>query len=598
LPSLDAANISVQISRLEPPTGTQTHASLKGRRWVFALLNLLTYGVMMGLIARVLGVSGWTWVDVVLMGSFALALPWTVMGVWNALIGLAILTFSREPLSVVAPFALDVDEAEPIRVRTAVIMTLRNENPARAFERMRIIKHSLDSTGFGHQYDYFILSDTHDPIIASAEEGLFKRWQEMQEDPSQVMYRRRTDNEGYKAGNIRDFCIRWGDDYELMLPLDADSLMTGKTILHMTRIMQAHAKLGILQSLVVGVPSQSLFARFFQFGMRHGMRPYTVGSAWWQGDCGPYWGHNALLRIKPFRDHCDLPIVRGQGVLSGHVLSHDQIEAAMMRAAGFEVRVLPVETGSYEENPPTILEFMRRDVRWCQGNLQYIKLLRLPNLLTVSRFQLVWAILMFVGVPAWSVIMAMLPFKVWDGEPLNAFPTQDAIKLYVVFLIMSLTPKFAGFLNILFTKGEAKRYGGAGLFVWGAVSETLFSFLMGALTTFRVTLFMIGLAFGRSIVWNGQHRDTHAIPWGTAIQQTGFAFVFGLSISIALFIAAPVLLLWVLPLLAGYLVAFPLVVLTASPRLGALCTRLHLCAIPEDFNPPQELVWLESLTSV
>ena len=160
-----------------------------------------------------------------------------------------------------------------------------------------------------------------------------------------------------------------------MLPLDADSLMAGEAVLRLVRIMQAHPRLGILQSLVVGAPAASAFARIFQFGMRHGMRAYTMGSAWWIGDCGPFWGHNAVVRIAPFREHCGLPILPGGPPLGGHVLSHDQVEAALMRRAGYEVRVLPEERGSWEENPPTIFEFSARDLRWCQGNMQYWRLL-------------------------------------------------------------------------------------------------------------------------------------------------------------------------------------------------------------------------------
>ena len=160
-----------------------------------------------------------------------------------------------------------------------------------------------------------------------------------------------------------------------MLPLDADSLMSGKTIVSLVRMMQAHPRLGILQSLVVGMPSTSAFARMFQFGMRHGMRSYTMGQAWWVGDCGPFWGHNAVVRIKPFIENCELPMLPGKPPLGGQVLSHDQVEATLMRRAGYEVRVLPVEDGSWEENPPTMLDFAQRDVRWCQGNMQYVKLL-------------------------------------------------------------------------------------------------------------------------------------------------------------------------------------------------------------------------------
>ncbi len=258
--------------------------------------------------------------------------------------------------------------------------------------------------------------------------------------------------------------------------------------------MQAHPRLGILQSLVVGAPAESAFARIFQFGMRHGMRAYTFGSAWWTGDCGPFWGHNAVVRIAPFRDHCDLPILPGKPPLGGHVLSHDQVEATLMRRAGYEVRVLPEEGGSWEDNPPTLFDFSARDLRWCQGNMQYWRLLGPPGLLLMSRFQLAWAILMFVGVPAMTLMIALVPLKILDGEDLSTFPVGLAIGLYLTFLGMYLSPKLAGLADILLAKGGVARYGGLGRFLASAAIEIVFSFLLGAVTTFRITLFMIGLA--------------------------------------------------------------------------------------------------------
>src|SRR5690606_22131704 len=209
--------------------------------------------------------------------------------------------------------------------RTAVLMTLRNEDPARAFARLAAVAGSIARTGQGHHFGYFVLSDTSLPEIAVAEEEAFAAFRASLADGARAVYRRREDNVGYKAGNLRDFCARWGNDYELMLPLDADSLMAGETILAMVRMMQAHPRLGILQSLVTGLPAASGFARIFQFGMRHGMRAYTMGSAWWTGDCGPFWGHNALVRIAPYRDECRLPVLSGRGPLSGAILSHDQL---------------------------------------------------------------------------------------------------------------------------------------------------------------------------------------------------------------------------------------------------------------------------------
>jgi membrane glycosyltransferase len=174
-----------------------------------------------------------------------------------------------------------------------------------------VVEASLEATGHGGSFTYFVLSDTSDGRVAAAEEAAVAAWRGRSPSPHHIVYRRRADNRGFKAGNVRDFCETHGRDHDLMLPLDADSLMSGDAILRMVRIMQAHPRLGILQSLVVGAPARSAFTRMFQFGMRQGMRPYTMGSAWWAGDCGPFWGHNALVRIAPFAEHCRLPVLPG-----------------------------------------------------------------------------------------------------------------------------------------------------------------------------------------------------------------------------------------------------------------------------------------------
>jgi membrane glycosyltransferase len=251
-----------------------------------------------------------------------------------------------------APHLAAGETDAPVTSRTALAMTVRNEDPLRSYQRLAVMREGLDATGWGQQFDIFILSDTTDPAVAIEEERLFHAMRDQlggQLGGLRAQYRRRTSNEGFKAGNVREFLNNQGRGYDFYLPLDSDSLMSGPAIIRMVRIMQAYPRLGILQSLVVGAPASSGFARIFQFGMRHGMRSYSMGSAWWQGDCGPYWGHNALIRIQPFRRYCRLPVLPGGQPLGGHILSHDQIEAVLMRRAGYEVRVIPVETESWEE---------------------------------------------------------------------------------------------------------------------------------------------------------------------------------------------------------------------------------------------------------
>ena len=280
-------------------------------------------------------------------------------------------------------------------------------------------------------------------------------------DPGRIVYRRRVRNTGFKAGNVHEFCETHGRDYDLMLPLDADSLMSGEAIVRLVRIMQAHPQLGILQSLVVGAPSTSAFARIFQFGMRHGMRAYTMGSAWWIGDCGPFWGHNALVRIAPFAEHCRLPVLPGGKPLGGHVLSHDQVEATLMRKAGYEVRVLPTSAAPGRKTRPPSSSFRPATCAGARATCS-----------TSSPGP--------ARPPAHEPLPARLgdpdvrrragddgddrarTLKVIEAEP--AFPAGAAVGLYVTFLLMYLSPKLAGLADILLARDGVARYGGTGAF--------------------------------------------------------------------------------------------------------------------------------------
>ena len=570
------------------PTGVQSTATLRQRRRIVLALNLVTSGALAAAAAQVLGAGGWTWVDIVLFGCFLLAAPWTVLGFWNAAIGLWLLQGARNGMAAVAPFAA-VRPDGPLRLKTAVLMTLRNEDPSRPLLRLRTVQRSLERTGHGDAFGYFVLSDTSDPAVAAAEEAAVAAWRQEVSDPERIVYRRRSDNAGFKAGNIRDFCETHGRAFDLMLPLDADSLMSGEAVIRLVRIMQAHPWLGIVQTLVVGAPAASAFARIFQFGMRHGMRAYTFGAAWWIGDCGPFWGHNAILRIAPFREHCRLPILPGEPPLGGHILSHDQVEATLMRKAGYEVRVLPEENGSWEDNPPTLFQFSARDLRWCQGNMQYFRLLGTPGLRPMSRFQLAWAILMFLGVPATTLMIALAPVAALGGKDLSAFPAGLALGLYLTFLLLYLSPKFAGLADVLLTPGGAARYGGLARFLAGAVIEMVFAFLLGATTSFRISIFMAGLLFGRSMSWDGQSRDAHSVAWSTAAGALWPPVLFGCVVCGALAVLSPATLAWSLPLTLGYLVAIPFAVATASPAFGRFLRRHRLCAIPEEIDTPPEV---------
>jgi membrane glycosyltransferase len=570
------------------PAGLQNKHVLMARRIAFTAINLATLAALTWGLANVFGKGGWSATDIIIVACFLVGAPWTSIGLWNAVLGVWLLHGRRDGVASAAPHLAAGETDAPIASRVALAMTVRNEHPLRSYQRLAVMLQDLDATGWGRQFDIFILSDTTDPAVAAEEERLFHAMRSDLGGP-RAQYRRRTSNEGYKAGNVREFLNNMGRGYDLYLPLDSDSLMSGPAILRMVRIMQAYPRLGILQSLVVGAPASSGFARIFQFGMRHGMRSYSMGSAWWQGDCGPYWGHNALIRIRPFRRHCRLPVLPGGQPLGGHILSHDQIEAVLMRRAGYEVRVIPVETESWEENPPTLMDFTKRDLRWCQGNMQYWRLLGLKGLRPTSRFQVFAAIMMYLGAPAWMLMTATAAAKLIEGD-FGQVDMAFGIAMFFIMFAVSLVPKLMGMLDIALTTGGAARYGGRLRFALGGLLEMVFSVLMAPVVAFRVTLFLIGLVMGKSVIWGGQNRDAYRLTWGDAARglwpQTLFGLLLLISISLIKGFGTVV---WAGPMIAGLMLAIPFAVLTAHPRFGRWAGRHGLCAIPDEIRLPATL---------
>ena len=410
----------------------------------------LTIAALLALAAKALSAGGFGLVDALILVLFGCTLPWSVIGFWNATIGFLVMRFAADPVAVVNPAARGVRGDEPITASTAITIFVRNEPPERVVRNLDAMMVEIAAAGVGDRFHLYVLSDTSHRDVAAQEEKDFSSLEQKWRGRIAVTYRRRTENTAFKAGNFWDFCQRWGDRHEFAVTLDTDSFMTAAAILRMVRIMQNEPRLGILQGLVVGLPSTSAFARIFQFGMRLGMRSWTIGSAWWQGDCGPYWGHNAAIRIAQFKAHCHIPKLPEGGVLGGYVLSHDQIEAALMRRAGYDVRVLPEEDLGWEENPPTLIEYLRRDQRWTQGTLQYGHFLFRPGMQIVSRFQLAFAMLMFLGSPAWIGMLVVGTLAVaFAPTPADFIDPATGSALMVIILVMWFAPKIATVLDVL-----------------------------------------------------------------------------------------------------------------------------------------------------
>ncbi len=574
-----------QVTALASIAEAPGTAALKRRRALFAVLVAATMLAVLWL--ATVAVPPRSFGAIAFLVLFAVTLPWSVIGFWNAAIGFVIMRFARDPAATVNPLAASIRGDEPVTASTAILMCIRNESPDQVTRNLEPLMAGLEKSSVAHLFHVYLLSDSSDPGIIADETSCFDAFIANWQGTIPVTYRRRAVNTAFKSGNIRDFCERWGNNHEFAIMLDADSFMPTEAVLRLIRIAQANPTLGILQTLIIGLPSVSAFARVFQFGMRLGMRSYTLGATWWQGDCGPYWGHNAIIRLAPFIAHCHMPVLPGNGPLSGAILSHDQVEAVLMRRAGYEVRVLPVEGLSWEENPPTLMEFSRRDLRWCQGNMQYWQLLSLPGLKPVSRFQLMFAIQMYLGSPAWmamtamgTILLALSNTPAAQYVPVEAGP---GTVLFVIMMMMTFAPKIATIIDVLLTRSARRSYGGAFRFAFNIAAETLFMLLLAPLIALTHTIFLTRLlVFRRGVSWGGQMRQSHAVPWRLALTQLWPQTVAGCTVLGVVATKAPNEFWFALMGTAGLILAIPFAVATASPLVGRLFAQIGICRLPEE----------------
>jgi membrane glycosyltransferase len=567
-------------------------ATLTRRRTLFGSLVGVTMLAMLWLAAVAVPPASFGAISFLVL--FAITLPWSVIGFWNAFIGFWIMRLARDPAVTVNPMAASVHGDEPITMTTAILMCIRNESPEPVARNLQPLLEGLVAANVADKFHVYVLSDSSIPDVIAEETALVDAFIAKWQGVIPVTYRRREINTAFKSGNIRDFCDRWGGNHDFALTLDADSYMPADAVLRMVRIAQANPTLGILQTLIIGMPSASVFARVFQFGMRLGMRSYTLGSAWWQGDCGPYWGHNAIIRLAPFIAHCHMPVLPGKGPLSGWVLSHDQVEAVMMRRAGFEVRVLPVEGMSFEENPPTLMEFGRRDLRWLQGNMQYWQLLGMPGLKPVSRFQLMFAIQMYLGSPAWMAMTAigavlLLMSNGPTGQYVPVEPGAGTL-LFALMMLMTFAPKIATIIDVMLTPSLRRAYGGTLVFAANIAVETMFMLLLAPLIALSHTIFMTRLfIFRDGGTWTSQTRQSHAVPWSMAFAKMWPQTLAGIAVLTIVALKAPQDFTFALLGAAGLVLAPAFAVVTASPALGRLFARIGICHLPEEKIVPAAL---------
>lgn len=544
------------------------------RRLAFAALTLLAAAAILLAFGRALARDGLSALDLLFLGTLTLLSPWIGLAFANAALGLAIRLLARDPVGLVAP-PMRAPPAPP-RTRTALAVCLRNEDMAGVIPPLEAL---LDGLPAPHFALWFLSDTTAEPHRAAEDSAIAALRARRPQDAARIRLRRRAQNTGFKAGNVMEFVENEGGGFDFMLSLDADSVMTPAAVLRLVSAMESAPRTAILQQLIVGRPVAQPFPRLFQFGMRAGMRAWATGQAWWQGPEGPYWGHNALIRVAAFRDHAKLDALPDGRA----ILSHDQVEAARLHAAGWQVWCVPEEAGSLEGNPPALPEFLARDLRWAEGNMQYLALLRAPGLSLMARWQLAQAVLLFACAPLWVLAFALAAILAATGG-FDAAPGACLAALFALAWIALNAPKLAGYAEVFARPALAAAYGGRRSFARGALLEVLFSAVLQPVRAVHQTGFLVALAFGRRIGWKPQNRADRGVPWGDAAR---LFWPHTLAAALALaFVAAtaPWALWFALPWMGGLLVAIPHAALTSDGRLGAWLAARGIAATPEELQ--------------
>ncbi|MFZ2627621.1 MAG: glucans biosynthesis glucosyltransferase MdoH, partial [Rugosibacter sp.] len=542
--------------------------------------------------------------EIAVLALFALLFLWLSAGFWTALMGF--LQLLRGDRNLISRYGIG-DTPMPATARTAIVMPICNEDVARVFAGLRATYRSLAETRNLPHFDFYVLSDSSDADCRVAE---LAAWADMRRDcaaAGHLFYRWRHHRIKKKSGNVADFCRRWGRNYEYMVVLDADSVMSGDCLSTLVRLMEAHPDTGIIQTAPHTTGRDTLYARMQQFASRVYGPLFVAGLYFWQLGESHYWGHNAIIRIAPFMRHCALGRLPGRGALSGEILSHDFVEAALMRRAGWGVWIAYDMPGSYEESPPTLIEDLKRDRRWCYGNLMNFRLFPEPGLHPVHRAVFVTGAFSYVSAPLWFLFLicstALLATHTliepqYFSVPNQMFPlwpewnSQCAFALFSATAALLFAPKLLSFLLIALR--EPARFGGRLALASGMLAESLFSALLAPIRMIFHTQFVCAALAGRSIRWKSPLREDAETGWREALNWHGLHMLLGTGWAGLIYWLNPASLYWLLPIIGAWLLAVPISVLSSRRNTGRLLRRIKLLLIPEEVDMPPELHWMRS----
>ena len=552
---------------------------------------------------EVLNVGGVTALEWMVLVLFVLLFAWIAFSFMSSLAGFFILLFRRKD-----PLGIDPEAPLPLlSSKNAMLLPTYNEDPNRITARLRAMYESVEESGQGAKFDWFVLSDSTNPAVWIAEEKCFLRLRR-ELGASNIYYRHRLENTARKSGNIQDWIKRFGAAYDHMIILDADSLMTGDTILRLVSAMETHGGVALIQTLPIVVNARTLFARLQQFSGRLYGPLIAAGIAWWHGTEGNYWGHNAIIRVQAFAQAAGLPDLKGRKPFGGHILSHDFVEAALMRRRGWAIRMAATLGGSFEECPPSMLDYAARDRRWCQGNLQHLAVLPSRGLHWVSRLHLMTGIGSYLTAPLWFLFLVLgilISLQAQFVRPeyfpkgfslFPKWPAQDPILAAWVFvgtMGLLIVPKFLAWILLATQRQNRKQFGGWFRTLAGLVIETFLSGLIAPVMMIFQSTAVGEILLGHDAGWQVQRRDDGGVPRRELIRKYALPTAIGLAMALSAYVVSLPLLLWMAPVILGLWLSIPIAMVSSR----VFSSNSGLFRTPEQTEPPRLLVRANELAS-
>ncbi|MES2694343.1 MAG: glucans biosynthesis glucosyltransferase MdoH [Verrucomicrobiota bacterium] len=579
------------LTALDPQTVTQR------RMRVATLVLVLTLPAVLAM-ADLHWRSGFDLWKVAHLFLFTILFAQLAFGVAQAWIGFRLRRAGGDPLRIVR--TLDPEDDEALGVPTAVIMPICNEDVTRVMEGVRVIYESIQANGKLANCDFFILSDSPNPNNWIEEEAAWLALVRKLNAHGRLFYRKRRGGINKKAGNVADFCRRWGSRYRYMVVLDADSIISGDAVAKLVRLMERNPRVGLIQAVPVLVNGETILARVQQFASRLYGTIFSTGLNYWQLGEANYWGHNAIIRVRPFIQHCSLPELPGGGPFGGRILSHDYVEAALMRRAGWQVWLATDLPGNYEECPGNLIDFAKRDRRWLQGNLQHTRLIVARGFHSVNRLHFFLGILSYVASPLWFALLMVSCMIAYRAAPTAepaaqtasvlpwSFSTQ-AIALFGATLVLLLAPKAFALFDLRRKPEEVAAFGGWAKIVLSIFVETVtFTFIAPILMLFH-TKFVILTLCRQTISWGSQRRGGAGAAWGEALSAHLGQTLFGVALAVFVARLSPALAWWMSPLLAGMILSIPISFVTGSVSIGERFRRWGIFSTPDETVPAPEL---------